>query len=231
MTTTNFIITIVGVITASILINHFDTKNKERFAGLNYPMGVKVNREAYMGHNKNFSVSGNIQTALPPRFSNVNYGPNIRFNAPEKRHLAMDTNALPKELQIPSVKVVNNRMAENTMKGQSEEMNRSDVQPIIYDRYIYTSARSNLKRSADPIRGDLAIVPVLPQSDRSSGVMFRPSVSPHVDLGQGYISSIANDMGDNQSSTNMRSLMDASASGDLDRYSRSNGQVRMSTFN
>ena len=229
MTTSNFVITVIGLITTSLLINHFDKKNKERFAGLNYPMSTKVNRELYMGNDKNYSVSGNIQTALPPRFSNVNYGPNIRYNAPDKQHLAMDTDSLPDILQGENVIPVGKRMANDTLDEQDDFSTRSNVEPIVYDRHIYTSAKSNLKRASDPIRGDLAIVPVLPQSNKRSGVMFRPSVSPHVDLGQGYMSSIANNDTE-QTSNNLRSLMDASASGNLENYSRSNGQVRFSGF-
>lgn len=53
-----------------------------------------------------------------------------------------------------------------------------NVQPIVYDRYIYANRNSRLRALGDPIRGDLPIVPCASE-------WFRPSVHPHIDLQQG----------------------------------------------
>jgi hypothetical protein len=51
-------------------------------------------------------------------------------------------------------------------------------QPIIMDRYMFANLKSNLYAQADPIRGDLAIVPC------NTG-WFNVSVNPNVDLNPG----------------------------------------------
>lgn len=70
--------------------------------------------------------------------------------------------------------------------------------PIVMDRFIVATMKSRLYGKGDPIRGDLAIVPVLPNADPNSGTWFRPSVNPALDLNQGSLSVIAgafNDQG------------------------------------
>lgn len=70
--------------------------------------------------------------------------------------------------------------------------------PMVMDRFIVATMKSRLYGKGDPIRGDLAIVPVLPNADPNSGTWFRPSVNPALDLNQGSLSVIAgafNDQG------------------------------------
>lgn len=70
--------------------------------------------------------------------------------------------------------------------------------PVVMDRFIVATMKSRLYGKGDPIRGDLAIVPVLPNADPNSGTWFRPSVNPALDLNQGSLSVIAgafNDQG------------------------------------
>ena len=70
--------------------------------------------------------------------------------------------------------------------------------PMVMDRFIVATMKSRLYGKGDPIRGDLAIVPVLPNADPNSNTWFRPSVNPALDLNQGSLSVIAgafNDQG------------------------------------
>lgn len=39
-----------------------------------------------------FTVPGTFQPTLAPRFSNVNYGPNIRYREPSNNHLGVPPN-------------------------------------------------------------------------------------------------------------------------------------------
>jgi len=63
--------------------------------------------------------------------------------------------------------------------------------PMVMDRFIVATMKSRLYGQGDPIRGDLAIVPVLPNADPNSGTWFRPSVNPALDLNAGSLSVIA----------------------------------------
>ncbi len=91
------------------------------------------------------------------------------------------------------------------------------VNPIVYDRLIYAGGRSKLRAQGDPIRGDIAIAPVLPTvGDSNSMVMFRPSVDPQLDLQEGAL----NVMGGNYNATNnnLRSLMSAASGGTMQTF-------------
>jgi hypothetical protein len=64
-------------------------------------------------------------------------------------------------------------------------------QPIVYDRYIYANAKSNLYAQGCPIRGDLAIVPC-------SGNWFSVHPNPSIDLNPGAMNVMG---GNNNDST------------------------------
>lgn len=302
MGSTNFIVALVGLLTSAILIQHFESKKtKEKFAGLNYPISWKINREVKTSPNDMYSVSGNFQSSLSPRFSNVNYGSNIRFNLPSYDNMGVPNNPITYDYdkfqnnnvkenftQIPGMVDWNKiPMSENdvesnyatpaynrqmkarsgnggsnsgcvaasarsgneytdvtdmlpvsdmetvasTMNRQGPEIQsraakqtRSGVQPVVYDRFIYANAKSNLRRAADPVRGDLPIVPVLPESNRNSTVLFRPSVSPHIDLERGYLTAAGGS--DNTTNNQLRSLMNASVDGTLSTFGGSNIPVQ-----
>lgn len=82
------------------------------------------------------------------------------------------------------------------------------IEPVVYDRLTVAPVRSRLRAQADPIRGDLPIAPAPPQiTDPGSLIMYRPSVTPHIDLRRGYFSS-----GDFGNACALESLM-ASSSG------------------
>lgn len=57
-------------------------------------------------------------------------------------------------------------------------------QPIMYDRFVFSQARSRLRGQGDPIRGDLPIAP-------NTGGWFTPSSVPSNDLREGAINVIA----------------------------------------
>lgn len=294
MSSTNFILAIVGLVTSAILINHFDKKKtKENFAGLNYPMSWKVNREVKLSPNDMYSVSGNFQSSLSPRFSNVNYGANIRYNLPTYDNMAVpnnpitydyddfkkpvkenfqaaeqmtsDWNKVPRSIEdmpnygtkgwnrmmnrssnacssqarsnqeytevtdmlpVTDMETVSSTMnRQNTdIQSRAAQQSRSGVQPVVYDRFVYANAKSKLRGASDPIRGDLPIVPVLPEANRNSVVLFRPSVAPHIDLNRGALAGMGGF--DNTTNNQLRSLMNASVDGTLNTYGGSNLPVQ-----
>lgn len=74
----------------------------------------------------------------------------------------------------------------NTTGASPDGPQGSDI-PYTYDRFIYALQRSRLAGLGDPIRGDLAIVPCLPDSRPDSGKWFLPSVQPSIDLRAGAL--------------------------------------------
>jgi len=59
--------------------------------------------------------------------------------------------------------------------------------PLVMDRFIVANMKSYKYGQGDMIRGDLAIVPVLPNADPNSCTWFRPSVNPSIDLNPGAL--------------------------------------------
>ena len=92
--------------------------------------------------------------------------------------------------------------------AQSQVVNalgEASLQPIVYDRYIYSNQRSKLYGQGDPIRGDLPIVP-------NNMGWFSPSVRPNVDLRAGALMV----MGGTENAVNSQLLaMQNAASGGL----------------
>lgn len=120
----------------------------------------------------------------------------------------------------------------NTLNMQGNDIIQKlkpDEQPIIYDRYIFANSKSRLRGRADPFRGDLPIAPVLPQAAPDSGVWFRPSVTPHIDLSRGYLS-VAGGF-DNESNNKLQSLMVASSGGTLQSFGGNNIPLQRSLVN
>lgn len=107
-----------------------------------------------------YTAAAQMTSTLSPRIGNVSYGANINYRPPAENFLAVDpTNPL----------------------GVSSD---GEIQPIIYDRYIYAPKKSRLYKYGDPIRGDLAIAPL-------SGSWFIPSATPTLDLREGAINVMA----------------------------------------
>lgn len=251
----------------------------ENFAGMPYPMTWKINREVAVPRCNNkpkmFSVSGNYQSSLSPRFSNVDgYGTRIRYRRPCNEVMGVPEHPLtyykntvdscnpcvierfdpkgcsmpplcdlskinvndkcggkkcPQSATVTSMLPITDMRTINAMSSVQTRENQQDIdgalaecgapssicednqQPIVYDRLIYANARSRLRGAGDPIRGDLPIVPVLPESNPDSLVMFRPSVTSSIDLQQGAL----NVMGgyDNTTMKQLNTLIQRSTNG------------------
>lgn len=79
--------------------------------------------------------------------------------------------------------VVDMLPVQSMANAQSQIVNalgEASLQPIVYDRYIYSNQRSRLYGQGDPIRGDLPIVP-------DNRGWFSPSVRPNIDLRSGAL--------------------------------------------
>lgn len=112
------------------------------------------------GRNSNLSVEyttpQNRTSVLSPRMGNVDYGAYINYRKPDESVLAVEPfNPL----------------------GVGAD---GDIQPIIYDRFVYANKRSRLQGLGDPIRGDIPILPI-------TGSWFVPAVTPEIDLREGAL--------------------------------------------
>lgn len=81
------LVIILGSIISAVTLGL--TKQKENFAGMTYPMTLRADGEVKSAMGPNFySVPGAYQASLSPRFSNLDYGSQIRFNFPPTKYLA-----------------------------------------------------------------------------------------------------------------------------------------------
>lgn len=120
-----------------------------------------------------YTAPSQMTSTLSPRLGNVSYGANINYRPPEDKFLAVDP--------------------QNPLGVAAD----GEIQPIIYDRYIYSPKKSRLFQYGDPIRGDLAIAPL-------SGSWFVPSATPTLDLREGAINVMAGQY--NESANNLAEL-------------------------
>ena len=93
-----FLFTLIGLVVALFAICNFNINQtsliKEGFAGLNSKMTFKVGKEIASSRQAFakgdiFSVPGTYQAQLNPRFSNVDYGANIKYNMPSYKNQAV----------------------------------------------------------------------------------------------------------------------------------------------
>lgn len=255
----------------------------ENFAGMAHPMTWKVSREVSVPRcnqkPKMFSVSGNYQASLTPRFSNTGYGTRILYRKPCREVMGVPENPMsyyknavdacnpcppmtrdqrgctlaplcdlgsidtssdnctkkcPQSATVSSMLPVTDMRTINMMANAQTRENKAAIkgglkcnmpssicednqQPIVYDRLIYANSRSRLRGQGDYIRGDLAVVPVLPESNPDSLVMFRPSVTPSIDLNQGALNVLGGY--DNTSMKQLQTLMARSSNGTLGTFS------------
>jgi hypothetical protein len=84
----------MGVLTALLVFFNVKSDSNEGFLGSLPSMKWKVDRE--IGNNKGdlYSIPGQYQSILNPRFSNVDYGANIRYNMPSYENQAVPCNPL-----------------------------------------------------------------------------------------------------------------------------------------
>jgi hypothetical protein len=144
-----------------------------------------------------FTVPGTYQTAVAPRFQSQGMGASITYNLPQVQNLAADPNNptsapmnlanLVETFDMKSSQEAKSQIATTPstddlsvqMSLPAEDMSAmTGAAPFVCDRFIYANRKSNLRASADPIRGDLAIAPC------TTG-WFRPSVTPSTDLNSG----------------------------------------------
>lgn len=193
------------------------------------------------GNSKMYTVPSNWQSDLSPRAANADYGAFIKYNMPSKEHQGVPTDPLSYGNMVKDnyshcggdnygtplegSEAIHGAMHANYAHDTTDMLPVNDMcagsmgapnQPIIYNRFIYANQKSRLNGAGDRIRGDLPIVPELPNSDPNSQVWFRPSVHPHIDLTQGALTAMAGR--NNDTSKNLENLMQASSSGTLQSF-------------
>ncbi|AHL67581.1 hypothetical protein DH26_gp088 [Chloriridovirus anopheles1] len=153
-------------------------------------MTYKVDRVAApnedFAHKGEFwSVPGTYQSLVAPRSASVQYGSQIQYNLPPDSLLAYrsDTPFANEGLLTT---------------GEGDDI----VQPVTYDRFMFSNKKSRLRTHGDPIRGDLPIIP-------HNSDWFRPSVQPHIDLKEGAMQVMGGF--DNDTNNQLSLLMAASA--------------------
>jgi hypothetical protein len=177
---------IVGVI-GYIYTNKKNNNIKENFLP---PMTYKVDRVAApnedFAHKGEFwSVPGTYQSLVAPRSASVQYGSQIQYNLPPESLLAYRSDT----------PFANDGLLLTTGEGDI-------VQPVTYDRFMFSNKKSRLREHGDPIRGDLPIIP-------HNSDWFRPSVQPHIDLKEGAMQVMGGF--DNDTNNQLSLLMAASA--------------------
>lgn len=113
-----------------------------------------------------YTAPRNRTSLLSPRIGNVSYGASINVRPPE------DSGMLAVDPLNPL--------------GVGSD---GDIQPVMYDRFVYAPKQSRLSKNADNIRGDLPIKP-------NEGNWFVPSVNPHIDLRDGAMNVLAGQYND-----------------------------------
>lgn len=158
-------------------------------------MTYKVDRVAApnqdFAHKGEFwSVPGTYQALVEPRSASVQYGSQIQYNLPSENILAYRANT-------PFAN-------DGLLTGEGDI-----VQPVTYDRFMFSNKRSRLREHGDPIRGDLPIIP-------HNSDWFRPSVQPHIDLKEGALQVLGGF--DNETNNQLSMLMSASAGNALQTF-------------
>lgn len=167
----------------------YSTKRKTIKENFLPSMTYKVDRVAApnedFAHKGEFwSVPGTYQSLVSPRSASMGYGSQIQYNLPPENVLAYRS-------ETPFA----NDGLLTTEEGDI-------VQPITYDRFMFSNKRSRLREHGDPIRGDLPIIP-------HNSDWFRPSVQPHIDLKEGAMQVMGGF--DNETNNQLSLLMAASA--------------------
>lgn len=184
-------------------------------------------------HSKGSFVSyPNLKSKLPPRGNGfTNYGANVKYNMPEPKHMAGDFNKMTSTCDLSPVSNLNScgggsqkPVDKKTETKKVEEENKMEVvnalpvgdmrstsvdgrveNVVHYQNFIRANTKSRLRGLANPILGDLPIVP-------DSCGWFRPSVTPNLDLHPGALSVMA---GKNETSHTFNSLVYPSSGGSM----------------
>lgn len=180
-----------------------------RFSNTGYGANITYN----LPDIKNLAVEPNNPLQLTPlQYANVVETGNI-VEKPNTRENFATTSRKPSSSKPPKGRSNSSAQYASLQRSQQEfgednsaalpvqsmtSSSGGEEVPVVMDRFIVATMKSRLYGKGDPIRGDLAIVPVLPNADPNSGTWFRPSVNPALDLNQGSLSVIAgafNDQG------------------------------------
>lgn len=174
---------------------------------------VKVEKMFKNTDTHDFFQVPNFQARMSPRFSNVDYGANLRTNFPNYNQMGVPQDPLlqekpnhrdqyqrgsiPLDPHNPYSAAYANGDYTNTVAEQTSFMNEDGEmkQPIVYDRYMYANRNSRLRGQGDPIRGDLPIVPI-------SGDWFIPSAAAGNNINQVLQQGAMNVMGGVNNETN-----------------------------
>lgn len=192
----------------------FFGKNVKEHFGMLPPRTVKVEKVVQSAPNAGFiQAPAHYQSNLRPRqgAGMVQYGTNIRSNFPDPKNMGANFSKLVNANAPIKERYGNNdhqrllnakdMLPVSNMKGA---LPGADVQPIVYDRYIFANGRSKYRAGGDKFRGDLPIVPI-------KDGWFRPSVDPHIDLAQGATAVMGGI--DNNTAKKLMALTHASSGG------------------
>jgi hypothetical protein len=142
MLDSNFFITLIGLFVTVFAISNINSK-KSVSEGFFPSRSVRVVKSSQP--QERFFSEASLKPILPPRFSaQGGYG----FQIGSKLNVPYSKSAVPKhplgfeDMQSDS----------NDFEEDSDEYKPP---PAIYDRFIVAPAKSNLRRHADPIRGDV----------------------------------------------------------------------------
>lgn len=181
----------LGLITGLVVYVFTGLTSKKKITKENFlpSMTFKVDKVVapnpdFAGKGEFWSVPGKYQSLVAPRSASVQYGSQIQYNLPAEDHLAF------------------RRDTPFANDGLSLSTGSEVVQPITYDRFMFSNKRSRLREHGDPIRGDLPIIP-------HNSDWFRPSVQPHIDLKEGAMQVMGGF--DNETNNKLSQLMAASA--------------------
>lgn len=159
-------------------------------------MAFKVDRVAapntdFANKGKFWSVPGTFQPLVTPRSAPMQYGSQLQYNLPDESILAFKSDT-------PFAN-------DGLLTSDSGEI----VQPVTYDRFMFSNKKSRLREHGDPIRGDLPIIP-------HNSDWFRPSVQPHLDLKQGAMQVLGGF--NNDTSNQLAQLMSTSSGNALQTF-------------
>lgn len=152
---------------------------------INVPLVLEPQRESMVS-----AVPSNYQQSLPPRFINAGMNAHIRRDRAQGNYI--EPYVSPQQQNYIPIR-----------SSQDEEESVVPDRQAVYDRLVYSTARSRRYGEGDPIRGDLPIVPTLPVADPNSPIWFVPSASITRDLRMGALQVLA---GDNETSNELIKL-------------------------
>ncbi len=136
-----------------------------------YPSG----KQQAIPQSQMYMVPSSYQATVPPRQASVGYGPHIRYNPPSgalrgesmgslagrtvitegygKDALPSYSNGVVSQQEVPVAE------EQGGFEGGINELGKTEPQPIIIDRMIYSTTNTISTREGCPIRGDLPIAP------------------------------------------------------------------------